>query len=40
MVRLSGRYEYISTGVTLTAGNFCCNPKGNVHRPAIARDAV
>lgn len=38
MFCLKGRYEYTSTGVTLTAGSFYCNPKGNVHGPAIARE--
>jgi quercetin dioxygenase-like cupin family protein len=38
MFCLSGRYEYTSTGVVLTAGSFYCNPKGNVHGPAIARE--
>jgi quercetin dioxygenase-like cupin family protein len=37
MFCLKGKYEYTSTGVTLTAGSFYCNPKGNVHGPAIAR---
>ena len=36
MICLQGRYEYTSSGVTLTAGSFYCNPKGNVHGPAIA----
>ena len=34
----AGRYEYTSTGVMLTAGSFYCNPKGNVHGPAIAHE--
>ena len=38
MICLSGRYEYTATGVTLTAGSFYCNPKGNVHGPAIAHE--
>ena len=38
MFCLKGNYEYTSTGVTLTAGSFYCNPKGNVHGPAIARE--
>jgi 2,4'-dihydroxyacetophenone dioxygenase len=38
MFCLSGRYEYTATGVTLTAGSFYCNPKGNVHGPAIAHE--
>jgi 2,4'-dihydroxyacetophenone dioxygenase len=36
MFCLKGNYEYTSTGLTLTAGSFYCNPKGNVHGPAIA----
>lgn len=38
MFCLSGRYEYTSTGVTLTPGAFYCNPKGLTHGPAIARE--
>ena len=38
MICLSGRYEYTSTGVVLTAGSFYCNPKGNVHGPAVAHE--
>ncbi|HEY2530858.1 MAG TPA: cupin domain-containing protein [Xanthobacteraceae bacterium] len=38
MFCLRGRYEYASTGVTLTAGSFYCNPKGNVHGPAVAQE--
>ena len=38
MICLSGKYEYTSTGVTLTAGSFYCNPKGHVHGPAIAHE--
>jgi quercetin dioxygenase-like cupin family protein len=38
MYCLEGRYEYMSTGVTLVAGSFYCNPKGNVHGPAIAHE--
>ena len=38
MYCLKGRYEYTSTGVVLTAGCFYCNPKGNVHGPAIAHE--
>lgn len=38
MICLSGRYEYTATGVTLTAGSFYWNPKGNVHGPAIAHE--
>ncbi len=38
MFCLRGRYEYAATGVMLTAGSFYCNPKGNVHGPAIAHE--
>ena len=38
MFCLSGKYEYTSTGVTLTAGSFYCNPKGNLHGPTIAHE--
>jgi quercetin dioxygenase-like cupin family protein len=38
MICLKGKYEYSSTGVVLTPGCFYCNPKGNVHGPAIARE--
>ena len=38
MFCLNGKYEYTATGVVLTAGCFYCNPKGNVHDPAIARE--
>jgi quercetin dioxygenase-like cupin family protein len=38
MFCLEGRYEYTATGVVLTAGCFYCNPKGNVHGPAIAHE--
>ena len=38
MFCLQGKYEYTSTGVTLTAGCFYCNPKGNVHGPAVAHE--
>jgi 2,4'-dihydroxyacetophenone dioxygenase len=38
MFCLKGRYEYTATGVTLTAGCFYCNPKGNVHGPAVAHE--
>ena len=38
MFCLRGHYEYTSTGVALKAGSFYCNPKGNVHGPAIARE--
>jgi 2,4'-dihydroxyacetophenone dioxygenase len=38
MYCLEGRYEYTSSGVVLTPGCFYCNPKGNVHGPAIAHE--
>jgi 2,4'-dihydroxyacetophenone dioxygenase len=38
MICLKGRYEYSGTGVTLSAGSFYCNPKGNVHGPAVAHE--
>jgi 2,4'-dihydroxyacetophenone dioxygenase len=38
MICLSGWYEYTKTGVVLTAGSFYCNPKGNVHGPAVAHE--
>jgi quercetin dioxygenase-like cupin family protein len=38
MFCLSGRYEYTATGTMLTAGSFYCNPKGNVHGPAVAHE--
>ncbi|MGA8031090.1 MAG: cupin domain-containing protein [Casimicrobiaceae bacterium] len=38
MFCLEGRYEYTSTGVTLTRGSFYCNPRGNVHGPTYAHE--
>lgn len=38
MFCLSGKYEYTMTGVTLQAGSFYCNPKGNVHGPTLAHE--
>jgi quercetin dioxygenase-like cupin family protein len=38
MFCLRGKYEYTKTGVTLTAGSFYCNPKGNVHGPTLAHE--
>src|SRR5215831_10023222 len=38
MFCLKGRYEYTKTGVTLTAGSFYWNPKGNVHGPTLAHE--
>lgn len=36
MFCLSGHFEYTGSGVTLKAGSFYCNPKGNVHGPSLA----
>lgn len=38
MFCLSGHYEYTRTGVSLKAGSFYCNPKGNVHGPTVAHE--
>lgn len=38
MFCLSGKYEYTSTGVTLEAGSFYCNPMGKVHGPTLAHE--
>jgi quercetin dioxygenase-like cupin family protein len=38
MLCLEGRYEYTATGIVLTPGTFYCNPKGNVHGPAVAHE--
>jgi quercetin dioxygenase-like cupin family protein len=38
MYCLQGHYEYTATGVTLKAGSFYCNPKGNVHGPTLAHE--
>ena len=38
MFCLKGKYEYTATNTVLTAGSFYCNPKGNVHGPAIAHE--
>ncbi|MBN9084592.1 MAG: cupin domain-containing protein [Devosia sp.] len=38
MFCLEGHYEYTNTGVTLRAGSFYCNPKGNVHGPTLAHE--
>jgi quercetin dioxygenase-like cupin family protein len=38
MFCLEGRYEYTATGIVLTPGSFYCNPKGNVHGPAVAHE--
>jgi len=38
MFCLKGKYEYTSTGITLVAGSFYCNPKGSVHGPTLAHE--
>lgn len=38
MYCLSGRYEYIRTGLMLTPGTFYCNPRGSVHGPTLAHE--
>lgn len=38
MFCLQGKYEYLPTKTVLVAGSFYCNPKGNVHGPAIAHE--
>ncbi len=38
MFCLKGKYEYTATKTVLTTGSFYCNPKGNVHGPAIAHE--
>lgn len=38
MFCLEGNYEYKHNGLTLTAGSFYWNPKGNVHGPTIAHE--
>lgn len=38
MYCLQGRYEYLPTGLVLTAGSFYCNPKGMVHGPTVAHE--
>jgi 2,4'-dihydroxyacetophenone dioxygenase len=38
MFCLEGRYEYTATGIVLKPGSFYCNPKGNVHGPAVAHE--
>ena len=38
MYCLKGKYEYTSTGVTLTEGSFYWNPKGHVHGPTMAHE--
>lgn len=38
MYCLRGRYRYVPTGLTLTAGSFYWNPKGSVHGPTVAEE--
>jgi 2,4'-dihydroxyacetophenone dioxygenase len=38
MYCLRGRYRYIPTGLTLTAGSFYWNPKGCQHGPTVAEE--
>jgi quercetin dioxygenase-like cupin family protein len=38
MFCLEGNYEYKHNGLTLKAGSFYWNPKGNVHGPTIAHE--
>jgi quercetin dioxygenase-like cupin family protein len=38
MFCLSGRYTYVPTGLTLTAGAFYWNPKGSLHGPTLAEE--
>jgi quercetin dioxygenase-like cupin family protein len=38
MFCLSGRYVYVPTGITLTAGSFYWNPKGSLHGPTRAEE--
>jgi 2,4'-dihydroxyacetophenone dioxygenase len=38
MFCLSGRYTYVPTGITLTAGSFYWNPKGSLHGPTLAEE--
>jgi 2,4'-dihydroxyacetophenone dioxygenase len=38
MFCLSGRYTYLPTGLTLTAGSFYWNPKGSLHGPTVAEE--
>jgi quercetin dioxygenase-like cupin family protein len=38
MFCLSGRYTYVPTGITLTAGSFYWNPKGSLHGPTVAEE--
>lgn len=38
MFCVSGRYTYLPTGITLTAGSFYWNPKGCMHGPTLAEE--
>jgi quercetin dioxygenase-like cupin family protein len=38
MLCLSGRYLYVPSGITLTAGSFYWNPKGSLHGPTLAEE--
>lgn len=38
MFCLSGRYTYLPTGITLTAGSFYWNPQGSLHGPTRAEE--
>lgn len=38
MFCLQGRYIYLATGITLTAGSFYWNPKGCLHGPTVAEE--
>lgn len=38
MFCLSGRYTYVPTAVTLTAGSFYWNPRGSLHGPTFAEE--
>lgn len=38
MFCLSGRYTYVPTGITLTAGALYWNPKGSMHGPTVAEE--
>jgi quercetin dioxygenase-like cupin family protein len=38
MFCLRGRYTYVPTGLTLTAGSFYWNPKGSLHGPTRAEE--
>jgi quercetin dioxygenase-like cupin family protein len=38
MFCLDGRYTYLPTGLTLTAGSFYWNPMGSLHGPTLAEE--